>query len=238
MNKKFQSLSKFLAVAGVCARRKATELIKDGAIKVNGVIETNPAYRVQLTDIVFYKNQQVKLQQKFLYILLNKPAGYVTTVSDERGHKTVLDLIQLPGGERVYPIGRLDKETTGLLLLTNDGIFAQQLAHPRYEVAKTYQIRLDKEFLVRDALRIEKGVMLEDGLLHVDALDINSQQPTEVIVTLHSGKNRIVRRLFKILGYYVQELDRINYAGLTFKGLRRGQWRFLTDNEVRALKSE
>jgi len=228
-------LSKYLALSGVCSRRKAAELIKEGAINVNGSMQTNPAYEVQQNDVVTYGDKVITVEKK-VYILLNKPKGYVTTASDEFGRKMVMDLVNDANAERLYPVGRLDKDTTGLLIITNDGDLAQSLAHPSYEVSKRYNVTLDKNITKEDMQRCLEGVELEDGIASVDVITYGkSGDRNKVTVELHSGKNRIIRRLFEALGYTVVALDRVSYAGLTLKGLACGAWRYLTDQEIAML---
>lgn len=230
------SLSKYLAQSGYCSRRQALEVIKEGRVKVNGVKILEPGYKVNATDIVKVGTKVIKREQK-IYILLNKPRGYITTLEDEFGRKTVMDLLIDAPKVRFYPVGRLDGETTGLLLLTNDGQLAQKLSHPKYEVQKTYMVTLDRALTEHDKETIAHGFMLDDGPIKVDAIEISHPKtPYLVKVTLHSGKNRIVRRIFAHMQYHVNELDRINYAGLTKKGLPRGRWRFLPEYDVAHLK--
>lgn len=253
MHKK-KSLGTFLAHAGVCSRRNADLIVRRGLITLNGLVVQEPGTPVQPTDKVVYQGKLVVLEQK-VYILLNKPAGYLSAVSDEeRGRKTVIDLVQNACQERLYPVGRLDYQTTGLILLTNDGDFAQRLAHPKYEVTKTYRATLNTNLKQSDLTRLKNGVLLEDGPMRVDDIyydqAITNNKETNknnnqlnnnldyknIVVKIHSGKNRIVRRLFEHFGYLVVKLDRINYAGLTKQGLKVGSWRFLTDNEVAKIK--
>lgn len=238
MNKKDgQTLNVFLAYAGIASRRKAAELIKDGVVKVNGKVETNPAYRVQEDDAVKVRNKLIAREGK-IYIVMNKPLGIVTTVSDEKGRRTVIDLLGNKVKERVYPVGRLDYNTTGLLLLTNDGELTQRLAHPKYEVAKEYAVTLHKTLLEKDRKDLKKGVRLKDG----SRIKVDGMSPTYgaeknmVRVTLHSGKYRVIRRLFESLGYFVDKLDRISYGGISKRGLPVGHWRFLTLKEIDNLR--
>lgn len=230
-------LNKFLASSGVASRRKAVEEIKSGVVTVNNEVVKDPAYQVKTTDKVKYKNRIVK-PQSFVYILLNKPAGYITTLSDPFERNTVMDLIKFKGKARIYPVGRLDKETTGLLLLTNDGDLAQNLAHPKYEVSKLYEVVLDQDFDSAHFAKLLKGVSLKDGKTSVDKV-YYTKRPSlkKVTVELHSGKNRIVRRLFKELGYNVVKLDRSMYAGISKRGLSKGEWRYLTSKEIDSLKN-
>jgi 23S rRNA pseudouridine2605 synthase len=228
------SLSKFLAQAGVASRRKVVDLIEDGLIKVNGMVIKEPGYKINLTDTVIYQGQHIRAQKK-IYIMLNKPKNYITTVSDEKGRKTVMDIIG-DLGSRLYPIGRLDRDTTGLLIITNDGQLAQSLAHPRFGVQKIYTVMLNRPFAKDDMDQLKKGLQLSDGFIRIDAAGyIAGQTKIHVKVMLHSGKNRIVRRIFDHLGYTVIKLDRTGYAGLTKKGLPVGKWRYLDDEEITAL---
>ena len=230
-------LNKFLAHAGLCSRRKAVDLIKEGEVSVNGKIERNPAYEVQKTDKIIHKGAIVKPNFKKVYILLNKPKNTVTTVSDEKGRRTVIDLIQNRTTERVYPVGRLDRNTLGLLLLTNDGDLARKLSHPSSQIKKTYHVVLDKSVPQADVDKILSGLTLEDGIAEVDELVYFENKPhNELSISLHSGKNRIIRRIFEHLGYEVIKLDRVFYAGLTKKDLPRGWSRHLNKKEIIMLK--
>lgn len=225
-------LNKYLAHAGITSRRKAVDLIKMGHVSVNGITIKNPSFRVSEDDEVRIDDKIIKYEKK-IYILLNKPRGYVTTVSDEAGRPTVIDLIKSKIKERLYPVGRLDQDTTGLLVLTNDGMLAHRLAHPRYEVEKKYYAVLDRPLNVEDSAKIKEGVYLRDGIVRIDKLGfVPHKHRNHLFVTLHSGKNRVIRRLFQALSYSVVKLDRISYAGLTKQGLRVGAWRFLTSKEV------
>ncbi|MFH1643604.1 MAG: pseudouridine synthase [bacterium] len=229
-------LSKYLAVCGVCSRRQATQLVKDGRVYVNDKIETQPNYFVKPGDEVIYDGEII-ISQKKVYVLLNKPKNYVTTRSDEKGRKTVLDLINLKNDLKIYPVGRLDRETTGLLLLTNDGDLAYKLSHPKFKIEKRYRVLLDKNLTKKDIERLLIGFKLYDGFTKFDHVYFDQQKSKkDVIVQLHSGKNRIIRRMFKHLGYDVKKLDRIFYAGLQKKGLLVGKWRFLSKQEVEALQ--
>jgi 23S rRNA pseudouridine2605 synthase len=228
---KADSLSKYIAQAGVASRRKVTELIKSGFIKVNGSVIKEPGYKITPTDRVTYNDKPVIMEEK-IYIIINKPKNYITTVSDEKGRKTVMDLVSDAIGIRLYPVGRLDRNTTGLLILTNDGEFAQKLSHPKYEVQKVYAVTLDKLFTHKDMSAVKAGLLLEDGPIKVDAISYVPKMPRNHLqITLHSGKNRIVRRIFEFFGYEVIKLDRIAYAGLRKKGLKVGEWRYLTRDE-------
>jgi len=229
-------LNKYLANAGVAARRKCDELIAQGLVKVNGQVVTEMGYRLTKDDKVTYKGKVVK-PVNYVYLLLNKPKDYITTVEDERGRQTVMELIAGATQERVYPVGRLDRNTTGLLLLTNDGELAQKLSHPSFGAQKIYEVELDKPVKPADLMAIANGVELEDGLAMVDGIDYAHPVKKNVVgVSLHIGKNRIVRRIFEHLGYDVVRLDRTLYAGLTKRDLPRGRWRHLTEREVIKLK--
>ena len=230
-------LNKFLAHCGVASRRDAAALIADGKVKVNKEIVLEPGYKVQPTDEVVFNNRKLFVTKNLVYILLNKPKDYLTTTDDPQGRKTVLDLIKTATSERVYPIGRLDRNTSGVLLLTNDGDLTQKLSHPSYEVKKLYEVKLDKPLTKTDFDKILAGLILEDGPIHVDTLAYADARNKSVIgIELHSGRNRIVRRIFEHLGYDVKGLDRVIYAGLTKKNVDRGKWRFLSDKEIRLLK--
>lgn len=230
-------LNKYIANAGVCSRREADDLIKSGAIKVNGKIVTELGYRISPEDRVQYGDESLSSEGK-KYLLLNKPKDYITTSNDPEGRKTVMELVKNACKERLYPVGRLDRATTGLLLMTNDGDLAKKLTHPSHQVKKVYQVTLDKNLKAVDLKKIAEGVTLEDGLAEVDEISYvgEGNAKNEVGVVLHSGKNRIVRRIFEHLGYEVVKLDRTYFAGLTKKDLPRGKFRFLTDKEVAMLK--
>ncbi len=230
-------LNKFIANAGVCSRREADMLIKNGAITVNGEIVTEMGIKVKPGDVVMYGTQRL-INEKKVYILLNKPKDYITTSDDPQDRKTVLELIRNAGRERVYPVGRLDRNTTGLLLLTNDGELAKKLTHPRHGVRKLYHVHLDQAVTKADLEQIAKGVKIEDNLVVPDAVSYIDKAETkkEVGIELHSGQNRVVRRLFEQFGYKVTKLDRVVFAGLTKKDLPRGKWRFLTEKEVNYLR--
>lgn len=230
-------LNKFIANAGICSRRKADEHIQDGDVKVNNEVILEMGYKVKLKDKVYFKGTLVKSVSRPVYILLNKPKDHITTTQDERGRKTVLDLIKGATQQRVYPCGRLDRNTTGLLLLTNDGELTEKLTHPRFNVKKIYSVSLSKQLRQDHFERIQEGLELEDGFIQVDDIAyIEGKSKKDVGVELHSGKNRIVRRIFEHLGYEVTRLDRVMYAGLTKKNLPRGKWRYLSQKEVIALK--
>ena len=230
-------LNKFIAHAGVCGRREAAEMVKKGLVKVNGELITEPGHKVSAKDEIKVNGKKVFLAKNLVYILLNKPKDYITTTDDPQNRKTVLDLIQRATKERVYPVGRLDRNTSGLLLLTNDGQLAQKLSHPSNEIKKVYHVTLNKQLDKKDFDQILKGVILEDGPASVDVLAYaDVKDKTQIGVEIHSGRNRIVRRIFEHLGYDVKNLDRVIFAGLTKKNIERGKWRFLTEREVRDLK--
>lgn len=230
-------LNKYISNSGVCSRRDADALITSGQITVNGKVVTELGTRVQLTDDVQFNNEKLNPEKK-VYILLNKPKNTVTTSSDPEGRRTVLDIIEDACEERVYPVGRLDRNTTGLLLLTNDGDLSKKLTHPSYEVRKIYHAQLDKPLTKAHLEDIRRGVELEDGLMKVDEISYaNKSDSSEVGIEIHSGRNRIVRRLFEHLGYTVEKLDRVYFSGLTKKHLPRGKWRFLTADEIKFLKA-
>ncbi len=230
-------LNKFIAHAGVCGRREAAELVKDGKVTVNGDKVFEPGYKVSSKDKVLVKGKQVFLQRNAVYILLNKPKDYITTANDPQGRKTVLDLIKNATPERVYPVGRLDRNTTGVLILTNDGELAQKLTHPSFEVKKIYEVTLDKPVIKKDLEAILSGVTLEDGFVQADSVGYADDKQKNIVgIEIHSGRNRIVRRIFEHLGYDVKGLDRVMFANLTKKNVDRGKWRFLNEKEVRLLK--
>lgn len=230
-------LNKFLADAGVCSRREADKLIEAGVVTVNGKTVTELGTKVSIHDKVVYGGQLLR-REKLQYVLLNKPKDYITTMDDPYDRKTVMELVKKACNERIYPVGRLDRNTLGLLLLTNDGDLAKKLTHPRHNVSKMYHVILDKPLTKNDMLRIAAGIELEDGIAMVDAISYvaAAEAKNEVGVQLHSGKNRIVRRIFEHLGYQVVKLDRVEYAGLTKFNLPRGRWRHLTPSEISQLK--
>lgn len=229
-------LNKYVANAGVCSRREADVIIAKGLVKVNGEVVTEMGMKVSLDDEVIYKGKRLNPEKK-VYLLLNKPKGFVTTLDDPHAEKTVMDLVGKACTERIYPVGRLDKETTGVLLFTNDGELAKKLTHPGYEKKKIYHVFLDKEISEKDVQQIGKGIELEDGLIAADAISYtDSADRKQVGIEIHSGRNRIVRRIFEHLGYRVVKLDRVLFAGLTKKDLPRGRWRFLSDREISFLK--
>lgn len=229
-------LNKFLANAGICSRREADEFIQAGVVTVNGNVVTELGTKVMRTDDVKFHDQPVKMEKK-VYVLLNKPKDTVTTSDDPQQRKTVMDLVKNACPERIYPVGRLDRNTTGVLLLTNDGDLASKLTHPKFLKKKIYHVFLDKNVTAHDMQQIASGITLEDGEVHADAIEYASPtDKSQVGIEIHSGKNRIVRRIFESLGYRVVELDRVQFAGLTKKNLRRGDWRFLTEKEVDMLR--
>ncbi|MCW3086846.1 MAG: ribosomal large subunit pseudouridine synthase [Sediminibacterium sp.] len=230
-------LNKFIAHAGVCGRREAAELVKEGKVTVNGDKIFEPGYKVTGAEKVIVKGKQVFLQKNAVYILLNKPKDFITTSNDPQGRKTVLDLVKHATAERIYPVGRLDRNTTGVLLLTNDGELAQKLTHPSFEVKKIYEVTLDKPVTKKDLESIVSGITLEDGLVQADAVGYADPKDRHVVgIEIHSGRNRIVRRIFEHLGYEVKALDRVMFANLTKKNVDRSKWRFLNEKEVRLLK--
>lgn len=230
-------LNKYLAHCGICSRRDAVALIQEGKVKVNGNVLLEPAYKVQPADEVFYNNKKLFVTKNLQYILLNKPKDYITTTDDPQGRKTVLQLTKSATDQRIYPIGRLDRNTSGVLILTNDGDLTQKLSHPSFEVKKIYEAKLDKPLTKSDFDKIVKGLKLEDGLIQVDSLAYADARDKSIIgIEIHSGRNRIVRRIFEHLKYDVKALDRVMYAGLTKKNVERGKWRFLSEKEIRLLK--
>jgi 23S rRNA pseudouridine2605 synthase len=228
-------LNKFIANSGVCSRREADDYIVAGLITVNGQVITELGTKIQVTDDVRFNGERLHGEEK-VYILMNKPKDFVTTVTDPNADRTVLDLVAGKCPQRVYPVGRLDKATTGVLLLTNDGELSDKLTHPSNRVRKIYHVFLDKNLSQSDFNKILEGVELEDGPMFADALSFIDEDESQVGLEIHSGRNRVVRRMFEALGYKVKKLDRVLFAGLTKKGLRRGQWRFLTEQEISLLK--
>ena len=229
-------LNKYLANAGVCSRREADEFIAAGVVKVNGEIVTELGTKVKRSDVVHFHDQQISIEKK-VYVLLNKPKDYVTTSDDPQNRKTVMDLVKDACRERIYPVGRLDRNTTGVLLLTNDGELASKLTHPQYLKKKVYHVWLDKNVTAADMRLIADGVTLDDGEIRADAIEYASETDRKQVgIEIHSGRNRIVRRIFESLGYKVLKLDRVFFAGLTKKNVRRGDWRFLTEQEVNMLR--
>ncbi len=234
---KLVRLNKYIANSGVCSRREADLLISSGTITVNGKVVTELGTKVNPGDSVMYNGEKLKAEKK-VYILLNKPKDYITTAEDPQGRKTVMDLLKNAGEQRVFPVGRLDRNTTGLLLLTNDGDLAKKLTHPKHGVRKIYQVQLDKPLTKIDLTAIAHGIELDGEKIVPDdvAYSGNENEKTLVGIEIHSGQNRVVRRIFESLDYKVIKLDRVMFAGLTKKDLPRGQWRFLTDKEVSFLK--
>lgn len=229
-------LNKFLANAGICSRREADEFITAGVVSVNGVVVTELGTKVKRTDEIKFHDQPVNIERK-VYVLLNKPKDCVTTSDDPQERKTVMDFVKGACKERIYPLGRLDRNTTGVLLLTNDGDLASKLTHPKYLKKKIYHVYCDKNVTKADLDQIVSGITLDDGEIHADAVSYASEtDKSQVGIEIHSGKNRIVRRIFEALGYRVIKLDRVYFAGLTKKGLRRGDWRYLTEQEVNMLR--
>lgn len=230
-------LNKFLANAGVCSRREADQFIQAGVVSVNGQIVTELGTKVKRSDEVRFHDQPVNMEKK-LYVLLNKPKDYVTTVDDPQQRKTVMELVSNAGKERIYPVGRLDRNTTGVLLLTNDGELASKLTHPRFLKKKVYMAKLDKNITKHDMEQLIMGIQLEDGEIHADQIEYAKPDAKDVVgIEIHSGRNRIVRRMFEAVGYKVLRLDRTMFAGLTKKNLRRGDWRYLTEQEVDMLRA-
>lgn len=229
-------LNRYLANAGVCSRREADTFIQAGVVKVNGVVVTELGTKVKRSDEVMFHDQTINMEKK-VYLLLNKPKDYVTTSDDPQNRKTVMDLVKNACRERIYPVGRLDRTTTGVLLFTNDGDLATKLTHPQYLKKKIYHVFCDKNVTAADLRQIADGIMLEDGEIHADAIDYaHETDKKQVGIEIHSGRNRIVRRIFEHLGYKVVKLDRVYFAGLTKKNVKRGDWRFLTQDEVNMLK--
>ena len=229
-------LNKFLANAGICSRREADEFITAGVVSVNGVVVTELGTKIKRTDEVKFHDEPVKIEKK-VYVLLNKPKDCVTTSDDPQERKTVMDLVKDACSERIYPVGRLDRNTTGVLLLTNDGDLASKLTHPKFLKKKIYHVYCDKNVTKADLDQIVQGITLEDGEIHADEISYASDtDKSQVGIEIHSGKNRIVRRIFESLGYRVVKLDRVYFAGLTKKGLKRGDWRYLTEQEVNILR--
>jgi 23S rRNA pseudouridine2605 synthase len=229
-------LNRFIANSGVCSRREADEIIQRGMISVNGKKITELGTKVTYNDDVRYKGKKLSAEKK-VYILMNKPKGYVTTVEDPHAEHTVLELIGDACAERIYPVGRLDKETTGVLLLTNDGDLTGKLTHPKYNRRKIYHVFLDKTVDKNDLFKLTEGIELEGEMVVADAVSYaDSEDKTQIGIELHSGQNRVIRRLFESLGYRVKKLDRVYFAGLTKKNVQRGKWRFLNDKEISMLK--
>ena len=229
-------LNKYLSHSGIASRRKAAEIIKNKQVTVNNEIIDHPAYEVKEGDVVRFNGKILKPEKNLVYILMNKPKNVITSLDDEKGRKTVMDLVKNKVKERIYPVGRLDYPTTGLLLLTNDGDLTKKLSHPSHNVPKVYEVTLDKKIKFSDLEQINKGFDLEDGHVKVDWVKIVNESGKILNLEIHMGKNRIVRRIFENFGYKVIKLDRIYYAGLTKKGLKRGWFRHLTEKEIIMLK--
>ncbi len=229
-------LNKFMSNAGICSRREADEFIQQGLVKVNGKVVTELGTKISHSDVVEYDEKVIALESK-CYILLNKPKDCVTTSEDPQDRTTVMDLVKGACTERIYPVGRLDRNTTGVLLLTNDGDLASKLTHPKYVKKKIYHVWCDRDIAEEDMQRIADGIELEDGPIHADAISYATETDrNQAGIEIHSGRNRIVRRIFESLGYHVTKLDRVYFAGLTKKNLPRGRWRYLTQEEVNLLK--
>ncbi|MEO5595460.1 MAG: pseudouridine synthase [Chitinophagaceae bacterium] len=236
-NSDLMPLNKYVAHSGICSRRDAADLIRKGEVKVNDIVVTEPGTKVSQKDNISIKGKKIVPSKNLVYILLNKPKDYITTLDDPEGRKTVLDLIKRATDERVYPVGRLDRNTSGVLLITNDGDLAQILSHPSNLIKKIYEVRLDKQLTKADFDTLLHGIELEDGFIQPDALGYTDPKDKTIIgIEIHSGRNRIVRRIFEKLGYDVRNLDRVTYAGLTKKNVQRGKWRLLTEKEVRILR--
>ena len=229
-------LNKYIANSGICSRREADELITQGLVEVNGKVVTEMGYQVQKTDRVVFDGQSI-IPEKPVYVLLNKPKGYISTTKDEKARKTVMDLVANASPYRLFPVGRLDRQTTGLILLTNDGHLTKKLTHPSFGVKKIYHVTLDRKLSVEDLRTIADGVRLEEGVAEVDSISyIEGKPKNEIGIEIHIGWNRVVRRIFKKMGYEVEALDRVIFAGLTKKNIKRGHWRILTEMEVNNLK--
>jgi len=230
-------LNRYIANSGICSRREADKLIEAGAVKVNGMVVTVLGTKVSQTDKVTYGDQSLS-REKPRYVLLNKPKGFITTTDDPQNRKTVMNLIAHACRERIYPVGRLDRNTTGLLLFTNDGEIAKKLSHPRYGIKKIYHVGLDHYVTMQDMKKILAGIELEEGMVKADAIEYvgDGKDKKEIGIELHTGQNRVVRRIFEKLGYKVVKLDRVYYAGFTKKNLPRGEWRFLEEKEINMLK--
>ncbi len=230
-------LNKYVAHCGVCSRRDAIPLIREGKVLVNGKVMMEPGYKVEADDEIIYNGKKLFVTKNQVYILLNKPKDYITTLDDPEGRKTVFDLIKQATTERIYPIGRLDRNTSGVLLFTNDGELTQKLSHPSYGIKKVYEVKLDKPFIRADFDKVINGIELEDGLVSADVLAYADAKDKSIVgIEIHSGRNRVVRRIFEHLGYDVKALDRVMFANLTKKNVERGKWRFLSEKEIRLLK--
>ena len=235
-NRNSTNLNKFISSTGICSRREADTFIAHGSVSVNGQLVTEMGYKVQPNDVVRFDGTVISTEEK-RYILLNKPKNYITTMEDDRGRKTVMDLVQNAAKERIYPVGRLDRNTTGLLLFTNDGELAKKLTHPKHNVRKLYHASLDKKLTLADLEKLRGEVVIEGRKVFIDAVSyVTGEKKTEVGIEIHSGRNRIVRKIFEHLGYSVIKLDRVIFAGLTKKNLPRGRWRTLTSLEVSNLQ--
>ncbi|CAA7196256.1 Ribosomal large subunit pseudouridine synthase B [Chryseobacterium potabilaquae] len=229
-------LNKYIANSGICSRREADDLIVQGLVEVNGKVVTEMGYQVQKTDRVIFDGQSIT-PEKPVYVLLNKPKGYISTTKDEKARKTVMDLVANASPYRVFPVGRLDRSTTGVILLTNDGHMTKKLTHPSFDVKKIYHVTLDRKLSIEDMKTIAEGIRLEEGVAKVDQISFIEGKPkTEIGVEIHIGWNRVIRRIFQRLGYEVEALDRVMFAGLTKKNIKRGHWRILTELEVNNLK--
>lgn len=228
-------LNRYISNAGICSRREADELIKDGKVSVNGKVVTEMGFKVTPKDKVRYQGK-ILVSEKLQYVLLNKPKGFITTMKDERDRKTVMSLVEKACTERIYPVGRLDRQTTGLLLLTNDGELAKKLTHPSHRIRKIYQVELGKPITETDFNAILDGIELEDGEIKVDELAVLTDDKKTLGIQIHSGRNRIIRRIFEHLGYTIEKLDRVMFGHLTKKNLPRGKWRHLTEKEIGRLK--
>ncbi len=228
-------LNKYIAASGICSRRDADDLIKKGLVKVNGTTITEMGFKLSRHENVTLKGKPI-IPEKKVYIVLNKPKDTVSTVKDPHANRTVLDLVNHKTGERIYPVGRLDRNTTGVLLLTNDGELTKKLTHPSYNKKKIYHVVLNKAISKGELSRIVSGIELSDGMINADAISYVNDSKKEVGIELHSGKNRIVRRIFEHLGYEIEKLDRVYFAGLTKKNISRGKWRYLTQKEINSLK--
>lgn len=229
-------LNKYIANSGICSRREADELITQGLVEVNGKVVTEMGYQVQKTDRVVFDGQNIT-PEKPVYVLLNKPKGYISTTKDEKARKTVMDLTANASPYRIFPVGRLDRQTTGVILLTNDGHMTKKLTHPSFNMRKIYHVTLDRKLSVEDLKSIAEGIRLEEGVAEVDSISyIEGKPKNEIGIEIHIGWNRVIRRIFQKLGYEVEALDRVMFAGLTKKNIKRGHWRILTEQEVNNLK--
>ncbi len=229
-------LNKFISNSGICSRREADTYIEHGSVSVNGKLVTEMGYKVQPTDEVRFDGTLISMERK-RYVLLNKPKNYITTMEDDRGRKTVMEIIENATKERIYPVGRLDRNTTGLLLFTNDGEMAKKLTHPKHNVRKLYHASLDKKLTIADLEKLRGDVVIEGRKVFIDAVSyVDGEKKTEVGIEIHSGRNRIVRKIFEHFGYHVIKLDRVVFAGLTKKNLPRGRWRELTQQEINNLQ--